>query len=100
MRAGDRFLSILPEWEQKNLKIFWLPTYSPKLNLIEILWKFTKYEWIEVDAYASLSSLIKYLRYIFRGEAHLTPGMNLISNPIISLLFSQTKRGWVNPKHK
>ncbi|CAD5934973.1 Transposase [Planktothrix agardhii] len=59
IHTSDCFLSKLSEWEQKNLKLFWLPTYSPKLNLIEILWKFIKYEWIEVDAYASWSSLIK-----------------------------------------
>ncbi|MGL6140568.1 MAG: IS630 family transposase [Planktothrix sp.] len=64
IHTSDRFLSKLSEWEQKNLKIFWLPTYSPKLNLIEILWKFIKYEWIEVDAYASWSRLIKYLKKV------------------------------------
>ena len=49
------------EWSQKNLEIFWLPTYSPKLNLIEILWKFMKYEWIEVEAYSSWESLVEYV---------------------------------------
>ncbi|SKB15910.1 transposase (fragment) [Planktothrix sp. PCC 11201] len=67
IHTSDRFLSKLSEWEQKNLKIFWLPTYSPKLNLIEILWKFIKYEWIEVDAYASWSSLIKYLKKVLEN---------------------------------
>lgn len=33
----------------QQLDIFWLPTYSPHLNLIEILWRFMKYEWIEVE---------------------------------------------------
>ena|GEM_PF-1129192 len=32
------------EWETKGIHIFWLPTYSPQLNLIEILWRFMKYE--------------------------------------------------------
>ena len=41
------------EWKQKNIEIFWLPTYSPQLNLIEILWRFMKYEWIELDVYES-----------------------------------------------
>ncbi|VXD17366.1 transposase [Planktothrix serta PCC 8927] len=64
IHTSDRFLSKLSEWEPKNLKLFWLPTYSPKQNLIEILWKFIKYEWIEVDAYANWSSLIKYLKKV------------------------------------
>ena len=28
------------EWRSKNLEIFYLPKYSPQLNLIEILWRF------------------------------------------------------------
>jgi hypothetical protein len=46
----------LEEWEKKNLKIFWLPTYSPHLNLIEILGRFLKYEWIEFSAYKDRKS--------------------------------------------
>ena len=64
IHTSDTILNKLPEWEQNNLKIFWLPTYSPKLNLIEILWKFLKYEWIEVEAYESRSSLVKYLKKV------------------------------------
>lgn len=64
IHTSDRLLQKLPEWEQKNLKIFWLPTYSPKHNLIELLWKFIKYEWIEVDAYESWPSLLKYLKKV------------------------------------
>jgi transposase len=47
----------IEEWKKKNLEIFWLPAYSPKLNLIEILWKFIKYEWVEASAYESKKSL-------------------------------------------
>ncbi len=48
----------LDEWKAKNLEIFWLPPYSPKLNLIEILWKFIKYEWMPVAAYKDWESLV------------------------------------------
>ncbi len=34
------------EWEQKGLRIFFLPSYSPQLNQIEILWRFIKYKWL------------------------------------------------------
>ncbi|MDJ0678367.1 MAG: IS630 family transposase [Xenococcaceae cyanobacterium MO_167.B52] len=61
IHTSDAVIDKLPQWKQNNLEIFWLPTYSPKLNLIEILWKFIKYEWIEIDAYNSLKSLKKYL---------------------------------------
>jgi transposase len=31
-------------WENLGLSIFYLPTYSPHLNPIEILWRFCKYK--------------------------------------------------------
>ncbi len=64
IHTSDALLDKLPEWEQKKLEIFWLPTYSPKLNLIEMLWKFIKYEWIEVDAYDSRKALMNYLKKV------------------------------------
>lgn len=64
IHTSDSFLEKLEEWKQKKLEIFWLPTYSPKLNLIEILWKFIKYEWIEVDAYENQNNLIRYLKKV------------------------------------
>ncbi len=67
IHTSDAVIDKLPQWKQNNLEIFWLPTYSPKLNLIEILWKFIKYEWIEIDAYNSLKSLKKYLTKVLDG---------------------------------
>jgi transposase len=29
----------IPEWQSRNLEIFYLPKSSPQLNLIEILWR-------------------------------------------------------------
>jgi len=45
-------------WEEKGFDIFYLPKYSPELNGIEILWRFIKYEWIELDAYKSWTHLV------------------------------------------
>lgn len=64
IHTSECFLKKLEEWEQKKLKIFWLPTYSPQLNLIEIFWKFIKYEWIEIEAYENWKSLLKYLKKV------------------------------------
>ncbi|AYA40056.1 hypothetical protein D3790_05950 [Xenorhabdus nematophila] len=34
------------EWlREHNLFLLYLPTYSPELNLIEIVWKQAKYHW-------------------------------------------------------
>jgi transposase len=35
-----------------------LPTYSPELNIIEILWRFIKYEWLPFSAYSSFKQLV------------------------------------------
>jgi transposase len=36
-------------WKEEDLYIFFLPSYSPHLNSIEILWRKMKYEWIEYE---------------------------------------------------
>lgn len=64
IHTSDIFVDKYEEWKQKELEIFWLPAYSPQLNLIEILWKFIKYEWIEIEAYNSQNRLIKYLKNV------------------------------------
>lgn len=53
--------------------IFPLPTYSPELNLIEILWRFIKYEWIEFDAYKSWEHLVEYVENVIKnfGEKYI-----------------------------
>lgn len=64
IHTSDKIIEKLDEWKTRKLDIFWLPTYSPKQNLIEILWKFVKYEWIEVSAYESWNNFINYLRKV------------------------------------
>lgn len=55
------------EWQQKGLEIFFLPTYSPQLNLIEILWKKIKYEWLSINAYTSWESLVESVENVIRN---------------------------------
>ena len=33
-------------WQQRGLYIFYLPRFSPHLNIVEILWRKLKYEWL------------------------------------------------------
>lgn len=49
--------SKLDEWEGRNLYLYYLPTYSPELNLIEIVWRKIKYEWLPLSAFESFKSL-------------------------------------------
>ena len=44
-------------WNEKGLFLFFLPKYSPHLNLIEILWRKIKYEWLRADDYLSTEAL-------------------------------------------
>ncbi|WP_019503786.1 IS630 family transposase [Pleurocapsa sp. PCC 7319] len=55
------------EWSEKGLEIFFLPTYSPHLNIIEILWRFIKYKWLESDAYESYSALVDAVENILKN---------------------------------
>ena len=66
IHRSKAFQSKIAEWKQKKLEIFWLPTYSPKLNLIEILWRFMKYEWVEASAYSSWKDLVEYVEKVLR----------------------------------
>ena len=58
IHTSEEFQAKIPSWERKGLEIFYLPEYSPELNLIEILWRFMKYEWIDFSAYSSWGSLV------------------------------------------
>jgi transposase len=44
-------------WHANGLQLEFLAPYSPELNLIEILWRKIKYEWLPFSAYESFSSL-------------------------------------------
>ena len=41
----------------KWIYIFFLPTYSPHLNLIETLWRKIKYEWLKPQDYLNFEIL-------------------------------------------
>ena len=38
-------------WQQRGLTLFYLPPYSPHLNLAEALWRKLKYEWLRPQDY-------------------------------------------------
>src|SRR5215475_1263197 len=42
VHTSEEFEECLPRWKKKGLIIKYLSTYSPELNLIEILWRNTK----------------------------------------------------------
>jgi transposase len=44
-------------WQQRGLFIFFLPPYSPELNLAETLWRKLKKEWLKPDEYLEKDKL-------------------------------------------
>ena len=59
MHRSKAFIQQIPKWVRKGLIVKYLPSYSPELNLIEILWRFIKYYWLPFSAYTSFSCLCK-----------------------------------------
>ena len=54
---SEKVLSKQEEWAEKSVYLFFLPTYSPHLNLIETLWRKIKYEWLKAEDYTSAKTL-------------------------------------------
>lgn len=61
MHRSEEFEEKLQEWAELGLHLYYLPTYCPSLNLIEILWKKIKYEWLSWEAYTSSKNLSEEL---------------------------------------
>ncbi len=66
IHTSDAILDKLEEWQERNIIIFVLPSYSPELNLIEILWRFIKYAWLEIEAYSSWETFVASVEKILR----------------------------------
>ena len=49
-------------WQQRGLWIFYLPPYSPHLNLVEALWRKLKYEWLQASDYTTADDLLYGVR--------------------------------------
>ena len=54
-------------WQKKGLHLFFLPFYSPELNVIERLWQEIKYRWLPLWAYESWSKLKAALDEVLVG---------------------------------
>lgn len=46
-----------PIWEKRGLFIFYIPPYSPHLNIVETLWRIMKGKWIRPQDYTSADAL-------------------------------------------
>jgi len=57
----------IKEWADKGLYIFYLPPYSPHLNLIEILWRKIKLEWLKPEDYQCKETLHIRINHILKN---------------------------------
>lgn len=62
---SKRFSEQLERWEEKGLYIFFLPKYSPHLNIAEIFWQKAKYEWPKPSDYVSFAKYKQKIKEIF-----------------------------------
>ncbi|MCA1624996.1 MAG: IS630 family transposase [Acidobacteria bacterium] len=61
-------------WQERGLFIFYLPPYSPHLNLAETLWRKLKYEWLQPSDYTTTDGLFYQVR---QALAAVGKGLNI-----------------------
>ena len=57
IHTADKVRQRLGDWHQRGLYLFYLPAYSPHLNLAERLWKELKARWLRPEDYQTSSTL-------------------------------------------
>ena len=50
------------DWQRRGLFLFYLPRYSPHLNIVETLWRKLKYEWLAPTDYETNERLFYTVR--------------------------------------
>lgn len=55
--TSNEFKAEIEKWRKLGLTIVPLSPYSPELNIIEIVWRKIKYEWLPFSAYDSYEAL-------------------------------------------
>lgn len=70
IHRSKKFMTKIEEWRKNDLLIYFLPSYSPELNLIEILWRRIKYQWLPFEAYLSFQNLKERLSYVLNNFGH------------------------------
>jgi transposase len=67
VHTAKKVKDLLGVWEKRGLYLFFLPPYSPQLNIIERFWKELKEGWIKPSDYKSADSLFYAVNRIFAG---------------------------------
>lgn len=72
-----------PSWQQRGLTLFYLPPYSPHLNLAETLWRKLKYQWLKPHDYLCFENLRYAVRLALAAVGSL-----------LRINFSKPDYGW------
>ena len=67
IHTSKAFRAAMARWKKKGLHLFYLPSYSPELNLIERLWQEIKYRWLPLWAYENYAKLRTGLEEVLVG---------------------------------
>lgn len=81
IHTGKKMRERIQAWQGRGLFVFYLPTYSPHLNIAETVWRKLKYEWLSAEDYESkghlqyavrqsLSAFGRSLKIRFSGFKH------------------------------
>lgn len=57
VHRNKKIKELRPIWEQRGLFLFFLPPYSPQLNIAETLWRILKGKWIRPQDYVTTDML-------------------------------------------
>lgn len=57
VHLAKRPLALRELWKKRGLHIFFLPPYSPHLNIAEILWRMLKGKWFQPRDYLTADTL-------------------------------------------
>ena len=66
IHTSKAFQAKIDDWIlDKKMIVLFLPTYSPELNLIEILWHKAKYEWINILSIMNFKNFEQEVKRVF-----------------------------------
>lgn len=67
VHSARRIKQCIQAWQQRGLYIFYLPPYSPHLNITERLWKELKARWLRPQDYRTADSLFYQTKLILQA---------------------------------
>ena len=67
IHTREDFAEERDRWQKADLHVKFLPPYCPDLNLIELLWRKIKYDWLPLDAYQNFKTLTASLFDVLKG---------------------------------